>query len=186
MRIYIIIPILFFLTSCSSSRKNDTPEREINDIHERGTWVSIKDANGENGYCLFEDRVFGLDIGIRDTAELYYWIKELQPLTPISGADAETFEICINADYEPYATDRHKVYYHDLGVTEFFDGEEIGGEIYRGDFSINGADPQTFKYIGSGYAVDKYNMYYEGQKTLWNETMIKLLNCKPTAIQTAP
>ena len=84
MRIYIIIPILFFLTSCSSSRKNDTPEREINDIHERGTWVSIKDANGENGYCLFEDRVFGLDIGIRDTAELYYWIKELQPLTPIS------------------------------------------------------------------------------------------------------
>lgn len=182
MRSYIIILILAFLTSCSSCRKNDIPEKDINDIPERGFWISIKDANGENGYCFFENKVFGLDIGIRDTVELYYWLKELQPLAPVYGSDAETFEVCINSDYEPYAKDRNKVYYHDHSVTECFDGEEIGGEIYHGDISIDGADPQTFKYIGDGYAVDKYNMYYEGRTIAWDENLINRLWAKTKAI----
>jgi hypothetical protein len=61
-----------------------------------------------------------------------------------------------------------------LSSTEFFDGEEISGEIYRGDLSIKGAAPKTFKYLGDGYAVDKRNMYNKGRIIASNGGIVNL------------
>ena len=173
-----LVSIIAVLVSCSSRHNNSLPENETDHLLEKGRWVSIKDANGENGYCLFENKIYGLDLGLRETADLNRRIRELQPLYPLYGSDAETFEVCINSDYEPYGRDAHNVYYHDLSSTEFFDGEEVGGEIYRGDLSIKGADPKTFKYLGDGYAVDKRNMYHEGKTIAWDGGIINLLQIK--------
>ena len=44
-----------------------------------------------------------------------------------------------------------------------FDGEDLGG-CYFTKYIINGADPNTFKYIGYGFAMDKKNIYRYGRK----------------------
>ena len=165
--IYIIF-LIIFLSTCSP---------DIHDVNfEKGEWVEIKNANNKNGYCIIEDQVYGAWIYLADTIDLEEYLLEIQSeLKPLSYSDSKTFEVCINPDGEPYARDTNNVYYPSVENILFFDGDDIGGEIYDSNIRINGADPKSFKYIGKGYAVDKNNMYYKGEKIKWNNHIISAL-----------
>ena len=151
--------------------------REIN--FEAGEWINIKAANNIAGYCIIDEQVYGAMFCVSDTLGVEHFLKWYQSeLYPLAGSDAETFEVCVNSDHQPYGRDANNVYYPRFENTIFIDGEYFGGEIYVGNIIINRADPKTFKYLGKGYAVDKNSMYYEGIKIEWNDSIIEYLKYK--------
>lgn len=154
-----------------------TPDYHV-DIPDKGDWVRLVDDNNQEGYCFFNNKVYGVELSISDTTGLYQFMTDLQPLPILQNADAATFEVCINSDFEPYAKDAFNVYYHSPSGTIYFDGEVVSGEIYYNIFVINGADPLTFKYMGDGYAADKNNMYFRGVKIDWNDRIVESLRTK--------
>ena len=146
---------------------------------EKGVWVSINNANNKNGYCIVAEQVYGAWINLQDTTNLEQVLLQIETeLNPLVGSDSKTFEVCINPEYQPYGRDANYVYYPKLENTLFIDGEYYGGEIYDSNIRIDGADPKTFKYLGEGYAADKNNMYFEGNKIEWNDSLITVLEDK--------
>jgi hypothetical protein len=74
--------------------------------------------------------------------------------TPISQADAKTFEVL--ADH--YAKDRARVYHADT----YRDGREYYMVRHDRVIEIAGAKPASFRYIAREYARDAANVYFEG------------------------
>lgn len=159
---------MIFLSTCSP---------DIHEVNfEKGEWINIKDANNQNGYCIIGEQVYGALVYVADTIDLEEYLLEMQSeLNPLYYSDSKTFEVCVNSDGEHYARDINNVYYPRDENTLFFDGDASGGEIYDSNIRIQGADSKSFKYIGKGYAVDKNNMYYRGEKIKWNDNIISAL-----------
>lgn len=81
---------------------------------------------------------------------------------PLTDVDISTFEVCKGSG--GYAKDKNRVYYPI--VVTCVDGYEYSG-CYFEEYVITGADPDTFKYLGDGYAVDRNNMYRYGEIVPW-------------------
>lgn len=176
--ILILILISMSMISCIPNKSSESQEHSSkNDyssiVEEKCEWVEITEIKQYNGFYLSsKGYVYGLNI---DSDDAFPIDDYLQSLTPMPYVDARTLKICINDDNEPYAKDSTRVYYAYFNEPVFVDGENMCAELYEGDVSIKGADPNTFKYLGQGYAVDKNNMYYRGQRIEWNDQIISAL-----------
>lgn len=167
----IIIIVLLISISALACANNITEDILPYDLpNEVGTWISVNDTTYESPYYLIGDSIFVGYISLANESPREFFLRcKSNPLLvqPLIDVDIPTFEVNINKDKSSYARDKNAVYYPRStsygGGPEFFDGINGGGVIYYGDISIEGADPQTFQYIGSDYALDKNDIYYKGR-----------------------
>ena len=162
----ILILLLITLTSCTSKINSESQDatseiiNHISNIAENGKWMDIADVKHDYGFYLSnKGDIYGLYIDANDSFPIDSYIESLSPMP---YAEVKSFKICVNDDDEPYAKDNNRVYYAYINGILFEDGENMCAELYRGDLSIRGADPMTFKYLGQGYAIDKKNIYFQG------------------------
>lgn len=167
-KITVIAILLCVISSCiKKSTHKELPA-------EKGEWVKLIDTNSVAGYHLINNQIYGLDVDVFETISISQFLYDyIVDYKPINGVDVETFEVCINNEREPYAKDKRYVYHPHGGV--IYDAEDWSAWEYGSDLKIPGADPKTFRYIGKGYAVDKYNMYFCGGKIKWNDSIIDAL-----------
>lgn len=121
----------------------------------QGEWKSLDNLEYHGYYVKVGDHIYGSDLGSYMKTE-YMWYDTLEVDTP-------TFEYNTAGDY---ARDKNGVYYP-IGV-EFIDSDVFLGSGTLVDYIVQGADPETFRYVGDGYAIDKKNMYFEGVRIPWN------------------
>lgn len=152
----IIIIVLTLLCSITNGCTHD-----VSKIKDNGDWVKLDPGTPQNGYTLYRGHIYG----VRIDADSFY-----EDFEPLYGIDIESFRVCRNS---LYAKDRTKVYFPKDQYE--VDGEDFSYGIYD-DVLIKEADAPTFKYLGDDYAVDKYNMYYEGKVIPWNEDILKKYN----------
>ena len=132
--------------------------RDIDAIKDMAEWVSVDTDNID---CYYR---------VRDTV---YWgpnWKECIILPPpITQADANSFVI---AKGTHYAKDKNHVYFPigQYGIEEY--DTEWTPDMESDIKVIEGADPATFKYIGHGIAADKDNMYYKGERIMWDNELL--------------
>ena len=137
----IIFTIAIGVISCNNPQYNN-----YKDI---SNWENISDTSSFDGYILFDNKVYG------GFCERKY-IKEILP--HLENSDRQSFMICLGSKY---AKDIHQVYYPIESTC--FDGEDFWG-CYFTKYIIKGADPNSFKYIGYGFAMDKKHIYRYGRK----------------------
>lgn len=138
---------------------------DTSSIVDKGVWVQLNETDSiHNLYLLYNGKIRFQ----RSSNDSLFdsWID----------VDIPTFKVCKNSDY---AKDKNTVYYPIDTIHLVSDNFWI---IYTDNFIVEGADPNTFKYIGDGYAVDKYNMYYRGEVVPWNENKIQRLHTNHQAI----
>ena len=95
-------------------------------------------------------------------------LSDIDKVSPLDGVDVASFEVCKNTEY---ARDNNRVYYPIHAVA--IDGENFGYTYFKeyvlkkeylfGLFSVD-VNPNSFKYIGDGYAVDGKIMFRYGQR----------------------
>lgn len=133
--------------------------RNISSISDRGEWISLSDTDSAHGCYMFHNN------------HIYKgWVTPSEYITrldTIPYVDMPTFKVCKGTNY---AKDKNRVYYP-LSYS-FWDGMDCGGENID-EYIILTADPETFKYLGNDYAIDRHNMYYKGEIVPWDETIIK-------------
>jgi len=80
----------------------------------------------------------------------------------IKNADVKTFLICKNSYY---SKDKNHVYYS----IEMFDDimEDVVAYTESDARVVCNADPNTFTYLGEGFAVDNINMDFMGEPIDW-------------------
>lgn len=172
MKIITKITLLSFfvliLNGCSS--------HNISKIKDNGEWVDIQSAPLTCGYILHDNKIYGIPF---DDVEAYdeerFWIEDIGMTKLLDMADPATFKVNIKEkDEQPYAKDKNHVYCpENLSYLEFEEGTSCPySETYVGRIVIPGADPDTFKYLGDGYAVDKNNMYKYGRIITWDDEII--------------
>ena len=131
--------------------------RDIDAIKDMAEWLSVDTADIDCYYRI-GDKV--------------YWSQDLKEYRehnpPIAEADANTFVI---ANGTHYAKDKDHVYYP-IGMYDGFEIDLIGWPEESWAKIIEGADPATFKYIGHGIAADKDNMYYKGERIMWDNELL--------------
>lgn len=125
------------------------------DIKDNGVWVSVPIGESVMGYDNIGGKIYWGYITDDFTAD-----SEL-------GADIETFRVCKGSEY---AKDKHHVYYPQDEVC--FDGLDCGGIIAE-KMILKGANPSRFRYIKDGYAVSGNQMYLNGKKIEWNDSIIQ-------------
>ena len=142
--IVFFLSLLFLIGSCvdKSSKYEDC-----------GEWVELKNGEECDGYLKIDNQIYGLYLS--DFNDYHYF-------DPLVEVDPTSFEVCKGSGY---AKDQKYVYYPLTTTCE--DGEEFSG-CYFVDYIIKNADPNSFKYIGNGYAIDKKNMYYNGKVIPWD------------------
>ena len=187
---------VLLLIACNTKDTKQFSEQK-HPITETGNWVNISNAPLDCGYLLHNNKIYG--VGITASVEdidwdlfwteflrsqfdtLYYRVNgkvvdftiEDNTAHPIKYVDIPSFLVNTNEDGELYAKDKNYVYYPlDMYIFDYYDYYDIS---FEGDIRIPGADPKSFKYIGKGYAVDKNNMYYKGEKIKWNNYIIDAL-----------
>lgn len=155
------------LSSCGNKETGHNLPCDLPD--EIGLWVSVSDTSYESPYYLIGDSIYVGYISLSNESPREFFLRKRSNsflVNPLTDVDIASFEVNINKDRCFYARDKNAVYYPcgkaNGGGPEFFDGIYGGGELYFGDISIDEADPQTFQYIGSNYASDKYNIYFKG------------------------
>ncbi len=197
---FILFVIINIFVGCTSNEVS----HDISHLEGAGMWVNIKNAPPTCYYLLRGDRIYGVGLQrqILDSIDWdLFWQEFLMPRYSLitteeefgrtsrevvsrdssefclKYVDIESFEVNINSDDEfwdqLYAKDKRYVYYpQSIQIMDEYDYFDI---TFEGDIRIHGADPNTFLYIGKGYAVDKKNMYYQGEKIKWNDHIIEAL-----------
>lgn len=141
--------ILAFVVSLTAFAFVSCDNPKYDDYKDIGSWESISDTSSFDGYVLLDKKIYG---GFCEKKH----IKEMLP--HLENSDYKSFQICIGSKY---AKDKYQVYYPIESIC--FDGEDIGG-CYFTEYIIKDADPNTFKYIGYGFAMDEKNIYRYGKK----------------------
>lgn len=159
IRIIIIVVIGILIQSCTRKDSNI----EFDSMDENG-WISIRTAPQPNGFYLINEKIYGYEFDLPDTVDAKEFVSKYAKFNnkPINDADSKTFKVCINKDNERYAKESRNVYYADGG--RYVEGEDFSIIEYDDVLIIDGADPETFNYIGNGYAADIKNVYYKGHK----------------------
>ena len=141
MRLYIIIIILCaFLVSCKEKKYN---------YKSKGEWVHLKNGETIDGYTRIGDSIYG---GYGDPIYLHTTMPALK------GVDVNSFMVCKNTRY---AKDSYHVYYPLRLVCE--DAMDFGGCYFK-DYIMEDVSPESFIYIGQGYATDGYKLFKEGKE----------------------
>ena len=141
MRLYIIIIILCaFLVSCKDKKYN---------YKSKGEWVHLKNGETIDGYTRIGDSIYG---GYGDSIYLHTTMPALK------GVDVSSFMVCKNTGY---AKDSYHVYYPLRLVCE--DAMDFGGCYFK-DYIMEDVSPESFIYIGQGYATDGYKLFKEGKE----------------------
>ncbi|WP_301710682.1 DKNYY domain-containing protein, partial [uncultured Duncaniella sp.] len=122
----------------------------------QGKWLRIKDTTNISCYYLINDSLFVTTLSDDASISDYEFVSNCRELLiRIEDIDLNTFEVNdFNDGYLPYARDKNKVYYPYCGTIDCYSALDFGGEVFSGDISVRGADPNSFRYIGEGYAVD--------------------------------
>lgn len=154
--IYVILLLSVFIQACNTRQSSEC------DIMDENGWIGIAKAPQPCGYYLVEGKIFAFEVEMPDTVGINALIKRhaMSNAYPISGADPKSFRVCINNDRERYAKDRRNVYY--AGDGEYIDGLDFNIIDNTNTVRVIDANPQTFRYIGCGYATDGSNVYYKG------------------------
>lgn len=126
------------------------------DIKDNGVWVPVPIGESVMGYNNIGGKVYWEYIVGMDFTE----DERLE-------ADIETFRVCKGTEY---AKDKRRVYYPQDEVC--YDGIDCGGVIAE-KIVLGGANPSRFRYIGDGYAVSGNQMYLNGKKIEWNDSIIQ-------------
>lgn len=153
------------LWGCADSR-----HEMYDSIPDLGEWEPIENYEELDNYWRVERWMFWLEADVRK------WSSILKN-DEIKGADCETFEVCRGTQY---AKDKNKVYYPrhvwcnyiDIGNTPL-SKIDIMVYSYADEHVVEGASPESFKYIGNGYAIDRKHMYEAGDEIPWNDGIIK-------------
>ena len=167
-KIALLSLFVHILNGCSS--------RDISKIKDNGEWVNIQSAPLTCGYILHYDKIYGIHIeDVEAYDEERFWVEDSGMTMLLDMADPATFKVNLkNNGYQPYAKDKNHVYCP--GIVELLEWDEgvnsPYSEVYEGRIIIPDADPDTFKYLGDGYAVDKNNMYEYGRIITWDDEII--------------
>lgn len=95
--------------------------------------------------------------------------------------DVEIATFMVSKDVD-YAKDGKNVYYPiDVWCVDFDDQSDCYGGSYIKRCIMYGADPQSFKYLGDGYAIDKHHMYKNGERIPWDDSVIEKVRLAQTA-----
>lgn len=141
----LIMPLLFVGCSYRSD-----------DIKDNGVWVPVPIGESVMGYDNIGGKIYwGYIVGMDFTED------------ECLGADIETFRVCKGTEY---ARDKHRVYYPHDEIC--YDGVDCGGVVAE-KIVLDGANPSRFRYIGDGYAVSGNQMYLNGGKIEWNDSIIQ-------------
>lgn len=172
MKIHIIfISILFFLYGCSDKTA---------DISSSGVWIDINRLPHHGPYYLINGNLYLCEFYLNkdeDHSHILDTIMENVPPLDIEGVDMSSFKFLLTYDDVYYAKDKNHVYYPpNIWLIEGFTCIEGYAEKL---YTQKAADPQTFKYIGDGYAVDKKNMYREGSIIRWNDSILNKFKSTP-------
>lgn len=129
------------------------------DIKDNGVWVPVPIGESVMGYNNIGGKVYWGYITDDFTAD-----SEL-------GADIETFRVCKGSEY---AKDKNRVYYpQDIICYDGIDENGgFGGTIAK-KIVLKGANPNRFRYIRDGYVVIGNQMYLNGEKIEWNDSIIQ-------------
>lgn len=150
--------IIFVATS--NSHKNPRMNYVYDKVKDSAVWVKLEPETRIDDYWNHHGKVYGGDYGD-------FSINDLDQFTPLT-CDASSFEVARGTGY---AKDDKHVYYP--YYTYFVDTEIDGfGPVFEG-YVVDGADPETFKYIGNGYGIDKNRMYLRGEEIPWDETCLR-------------
>lgn len=126
------------------------------DIKDNGDWVPVPIGESVMGYENISGKIYwGYIVGVDFT--------ENENVC----ADIETFRVCKCSEY---AKGKHHVYYPQDEIC--FDGLDCGGIIAE-KMILEGANPRRFRYIRDGYAVSGNQMYLNGKKIEWNDSIIQ-------------
>ncbi len=162
----VFITLSMVLVGCSD---------RIADLPSKGTWIDINRMPYYGPCYLIDGKLYIVDVIMRETydvSSVLDSIKEEVPPINTADIDLQTFKFLLTFDKELfYAKDKNKVYYPVICCLE---SEYITCIDTYADFlyALKNADPQTFKYLGKGYAVDKNNMYYNGSRIQWNDSIL--------------
>jgi len=126
-----------------------------NEVKDNGIWVQLGYGQSIDGYTRSGNLIYG---GYLDSL-VYY--------TPMSDVDVQTFKVCKGSGY---AKDNKRVYYP-LMVT-CVEGKNYGG-CYFEKYVVQKAKPETFKYLKDGYAIDRNQLFYKGEKIKYKNSIIK-------------
>lgn len=140
--------LLVTLVSCTNK---EVPA----DFVGQGEWKSLDNLEYHDYYVKFQDHIYGVDLGTSIQTE-YMWYDTLK-------VDTSTFEYNTASDY---TKDKNKVYYPI--TVECIESDVYLGACVLREYVVEGADPETFRYIGDEYAIDKDNMYFKGVRIPWN------------------
>jgi len=125
-------------------------------VEDKGEWVKLQESQKINGWRRIGDKIYGGDIDLSD----------IQHFDPLKGVDAESFTACKNSKY---AKDKNHVYFPIVEIA--VDAETWGGGILK-EYIVDGASPNSFKYLGDDYGVDGYTMYRMGEKVKWDKGVV--------------
>lgn len=141
---YISFLVILLVNGCSR-KKYFQPEGIIDRTEEltgQG-WTILNEKESIDGYTRIGDSIFGGEINCNVEA--------------MKGVDIETFTVLAGTKY---AKDKCFVYYPiSIFCIDYIDC----GVCYYVRYIVEDANPETFKYLGKGYAVDGKNVYFRGE-----------------------
>ena len=168
--VILLMFFMLFLIRCTG--------HDVSKIKDNGEWVDIYDAPLTCGYILHDNRIYGILIDMESAFdEKIFWTKDINMALLLDKADINTFKVNLIDDcYQPYAKDKNNVYCPiDIEINEWDEGSIVPySVIYVDRIIIHGADPNTFKYLGDGYAVDKNHMDWRGERIKWSDSIINI------------
>lgn len=136
-----------------------------------GIWQELKENEQRGNFVRIDGDIYVLNVKseCNMTATEFNYVeflncesnKSIKNLTKLEGVDLKSFKVCKGTSY---AKDCNHIYIPDnwvkLKSPEFPDLSICSAK----KTIVEEADVSTFRYIGDGLAVDRYNMYFYGSK----------------------
>lgn len=152
-----LLPVLFFLVAFSGCT-----HKGYDEVEDMGEWRSLGHMERDEYYVRVDNFIYGTSE--TDSACI---VNENNPL----AVDVKSFQVCKGSDY---AKDGKCVFYPIWMTCVDSDSTAICNDpCYMVEYIVDGADPDSFKYLGDGYGIDRYHMYCDGEKITWDDEVIE-------------
>ena len=145
----LIIIVILQISGCWLITNNYYVPPEITNINENypkegKEWVKLNNQESTEWFSRIDSVVY--------CGEIFCNIE------PMKNVDANSFEVIPNSNY---ARDKNNVYYPiEIPCIDYSDC----GVCYCGKYVLENTNPNTFKYLGKDYAIDKNLVFFRGRK----------------------
>ena len=130
-----ILFLMAFLMSCNGQGKYYNPTGiadKTDEFKELDQWTALENKVSIDDYTRVGDSIFCGEVNCN--------------IGPMEGVDASTFKVWAGSQY---AKDKNKVYYPiEIPCIDYTDC----GVCFCGKYTVEGANPETFTYLGKDYA----------------------------------